>query len=561
MHKYSKHINFWLIILLLSSALLHAITSYPVRGPFIPADEGGYLMNAAALAGYQSDAASSYHLGYSVFILPGFIIFENPLHIHRFVQFINIILNLISILVIYKICIKLFPQRKLSEILLATAISSFYPAWYVYSSCALSENAFVLIFILSVYFCIMTSTKGGLYWIFWALALGYLFFIHPKAAPVILAGGLAAILVAWQRKNWVLYAVFLIAVSFMVLYYHYGVQPWIVDRLTISSSIPTLHYAEASHLINAFMSWSRLFDFLGKTSGHIMYLLLGSLGLAGLGIIFLLTSLYDNIKNRNFTENTSTYLYVILSLFGTLLLSSALSPSRFDHWIYGRYMEGVLFPVLTFGFLFFDLKKYYLVFLIAFISSIILGFIHYVNYSQMFYSFISSFWIAVFLREYHPFYWVLFSLPLFIIISLFKDIPLRFIALLSLFLLALFFVQILSIIPSSSMWHDRTVLPNTIRSYSDIIKEPIFIERPDMKEMPRIQHAYKSMFVYHLYNFPVIQTEIETWKENCHGILVSFRDDLDMFVDDLYIFESETESGPYLWLKRSNFEKLMYFKE
>lgn len=546
--------NLWIILIILSAALLHIMTSYPVKGPFIHPDEGGYLMNAASLVGFHSDSASSYHLGYSLFIFPAFLLFDHPDFVYRFVQLINVLLNVISIFFIFKICEKIFPDESTSKILMGTAVAAFYPAWFVYSSCALSENAYVLFFVLSVFFCIMASIHSGKYWFFWALTIGFLFFIHPKAAPVVLAAGSAAILIAWQQKRWDLFALFFIIVSFMVLSYHYAIQPWLVDRQTIGPAPPALHYLEPSGLLNAFFSWSRFVDFLSRTSGHVMYLLLGSLGLVGLGVLFFLNLLYDNLTNCQISKMTGPAVFMVLSLFGTILLSAFFftGSTRFDTWIYGRYTEGVLFPLIAVGFITFHFKKYYIVFFAAVVLALILGIAHNDAVEHMFYPFISSFWIGIVFRDFHPFVWSIFCLPLFLFIFIFKTIHLRFVAISFFYVIALIFVNI-SIVASSEFWYNRTVLTNYIRNYSDFSEKIIAIERPDMQERHLKQLAYKSNFVFYLFDYSVTQMNFEQWKDNYEGLFVSFRNDLNQFNDDLYIIQSETEDGPYIWMKTNNF--------
>jgi len=66
----------WGPILALGLAVALALGAFllnlPVKGPMIQADEGSYLANAAAIAGFPNDMASSYHAGYSFLIAPAF---------------------------------------------------------------------------------------------------------------------------------------------------------------------------------------------------------------------------------------------------------------------------------------------------------------------------------------------------------------------------------------------------------------------------------------------------------------------------------------------------------
>ena len=60
------------LVLAMALGLGVFVLNLPVKGPMIQADEGSYLANAAAIAGFPNDMASSYHAGYSFLIAPAF---------------------------------------------------------------------------------------------------------------------------------------------------------------------------------------------------------------------------------------------------------------------------------------------------------------------------------------------------------------------------------------------------------------------------------------------------------------------------------------------------------
>lgn len=280
-----------------------------------------------------------------------------------------------------------------------------------------------------------------------------------------------------------------------------------------------------------------------------MYLLLGSLGLVGLGLYYLFGNLYMDLKNRRISTMTGPSIFMALSLITTILLSAALfmGSTRFDTWIYGRYAEGVISPVIAAGFMAFKTKRNYYILLVAMISAVLLGLAHKVGASHTFYAFISAFWVGMLFHDHSPWIWPVAYFPLFMIIGFFKTVLLRFVTLSLFFFLALLFVQQLSVIPSSEFWCNRAVLPNAIRTTADLAGKPIFIEPPDLKEPYMIQLAYKSHFVFHLYDRSVRQMHFEEWQAVGDALLVSFRDDPGVYENNLYIVKSETQKGPHLW--------------
>lgn len=186
----------------LGIVIIYFFSNWNIVGPVYQGDEGGYLVNASALSGNLLDAASSYFAGYSFFLTPSFWISNNPRVVFIFVKLINSIMWGISALLVIGILQFGFPAMGQCKIMGAVIVALFYPAWITLSGYAFSENAFILFFLLSVYLAFRVVRTGKAWWIFWAVSLGYLFFIHPKSVPVIGAAFLSSVLIAKGRKDW-----------------------------------------------------------------------------------------------------------------------------------------------------------------------------------------------------------------------------------------------------------------------------------------------------------------------------------------------------------------------
>src|SRR6476620_11431996 len=72
-----------------------------IYGPVYQGDEGAYLTKALALSGNQIDAASRWHAGYSIFLLPAVFLGNDPISIFTYVKITNSLLTAISAVVIY----------------------------------------------------------------------------------------------------------------------------------------------------------------------------------------------------------------------------------------------------------------------------------------------------------------------------------------------------------------------------------------------------------------------------------------------------------------------------
>ena len=171
-----------LVLILVASSLIRIVLNRNYDASMVMRDEAGYLANAAALAGHAFDGASSYHAGYSLLILPAFLLFDDPLRVYRGVQAINLILAALSILIVDRLLRELFPGTRRAMRLLATGVAASYPAWFVFSGLAMSENAMVPAFCIAAWCCLRTGQQGGAAWIGWALACSFLFVVHPSAS-------------------------------------------------------------------------------------------------------------------------------------------------------------------------------------------------------------------------------------------------------------------------------------------------------------------------------------------------------------------------------------------
>ena len=200
-HK-DKYLSFIILLAIPVFVFIYYFTAnFNVYGPTIQGDEGGYLSMAAAFSGYWVDNATSYMPGYSLLISPSFYWGEDPGSVFAIVKALNALMWSLSALLLVLFLREFNLDVKPSLNIYAVAfISMLYPAWAVFSGYSMSENAFVLVYMLTVYFSLKLSKYGGVYWIFFSLALVFLYFIHEKSIVVHISALIFALSILFIKK-------------------------------------------------------------------------------------------------------------------------------------------------------------------------------------------------------------------------------------------------------------------------------------------------------------------------------------------------------------------------
>jgi 4-amino-4-deoxy-L-arabinose transferase-like glycosyltransferase len=373
--------KYYSLFFALGIVLICFFSNLTIAGPVYQGDEGGYLANAATLSGNMLDAASSYFAGYSFFLAPSFWISNDPRVVFVFVKLINSIMWGISALLVIGIIRFTFPSIDQWKLMGAAMVALFYPAWITFSGYAFSENAFILFFLLSVYLAFRVAKTGKAWWIYWAVTLGYLFFIHPKSVPIIGAALLSSVLIAKARKDWHWLPVFFLIVISMALFYWYCIEPRLIKSMTIGDYPPSLHYPSPEELLTSVNSLERLRELVVRASGQLFYINLATLGLVFYPFFKIIIDFRSKIRKKSWEEliicgNRPVYIFLAISFLGTIVFSAINleGGQRFDHWIYGRYLDGVTLPFLAMGFLLFSKRRAFLSIILLAITTMILFF-------------------------------------------------------------------------------------------------------------------------------------------------------------------------------------------
>lgn len=351
-------------------ALVCFVSSLQFSGPVILSDEASYMTKAAALAGHPTDTASSYHAGYPLIVSPAFMLFDDAVSAWRAALFISALMWGASFYLLSRLLRRMFPKESGPKLLGITLISVLYPAWIVMSTYAFTGSAFLLVLML----CLLLLTAARRSMVRSAalgLGIGFLYWIHPIAlafiAPVLLLLFCDAI-ANGRHKYFIVTAIFAAAA---VLAYMSVFHPWLNDLMTPDGLPEWDHYSlvtdQTGGLVQRFADPGFLQKLLAMFAGQTSQILVSSFGLVG----FALMALRDTAQSKKrpgirrlrlFLEDKKAVVTVVigLSLIGTILLGSVnfllywsdagrAMPLNMQHWLYGRYTDMFVLPLIAVG--------------------------------------------------------------------------------------------------------------------------------------------------------------------------------------------------------------------
>lgn len=337
-----------LFVLLMSCIVCHGISkSY---GFYFPADEFGYWSYAAGLAGYDwSDIASLgsyYSYGYSLILLPVFLIFKDGVIAYRAAMVVNIAL----------LAVCFFIRQKMGRTFYAAA-AVFYPTWLFYAGTTFAEILLVTLYLTTCMLLLKyLQTDNKRYMALMLAAMFYMYLVHLRAIGVLVSG--TAVLLLYNIRKYsirkyimrnggrkvrsvlvpaaaaaVILAVGLLMGLFIKNYWTGMVYGDTADTLKNAND-----YAGQFEKIAYIFSIDGLKNLIISVSGKILYLGLASYGIAYFGIIYAV---------RRVREKKYFPLFVLLTTVAALMICAiyTIRPGRVDTLTYGRYHEYVM-PVL-----------------------------------------------------------------------------------------------------------------------------------------------------------------------------------------------------------------------
>jgi len=344
------------LVVYVAFLIIHLLLSFSVNVPLIYADEAAYINNARNILFDQAEKSSYYSSGYSWSIIPAFLINNDIRVAYKIIQMLNsLYMSAIPVIALY--LAKIFEHElKEKTVLIIAIIVSLYPPFLLYSNMAMSEAILIPLYLIIVLIFALLhqnqNLKKRLMLVFLLVIFSmYIVFVHPRSAVIFPAFFLVSLvnLFSWiKRKRSTILLIFSIVLSVIIsIFAFYLLIQFGIKGTGYSSSI--------SKQLGIILSISGIKQFLLILNGQVLYLLLATFGLALMAVISVLVYLF---RFSNHVENPRKYnvvLFVVLCFLFEIGLSSLfmITPFRADHFIYGRYTEGFLLPILLLGILIF----------------------------------------------------------------------------------------------------------------------------------------------------------------------------------------------------------------
>jgi len=524
----------------------------------IQADEGSYLANAAAIAGYVNDMGSSYNAGYSLLLAPAFLDGVQPAIIWNRVKMINAALLGLAAYIAW-ILSKQW-RRDLGFFYRAIIVSAVaaYPMWVVLAGYSFSQIAFVPFSILIPVLIFEAADGSNVSWGLVGLVAGFMYWIHPTGVVAIIAATLTLVYLALVQRRLPSLVFYLMAVSLMIVGYKFGFSEWLHSRMTIGGPL-NAHYPSVFKLLLNLTTADGFKRVMSVLGGHLFYISIGSLGLVVAGIVVL----YEKFLTRG--ESDFQYsghkfstgisgIYVCLSIVGILIMSSIFMarPIRLDHWMYGRYVEGFIAPALVAALLFSTKRHLFIGVVVAAFGAMLLvsGLDDYMHTAPFN---VSSFWQEFYFRSWGVWGWFVSGV---FVIWLFIIFPQSLGA-----IFAILFFSFCSALQLN--YHARDSEAASLRwDSAKYVRENfppgscVGFDHSGINSYNR--HIFWFDFSFQLYNYALQRMSAAEWARRCDGPLFSYAKNLDEVGIDAHIEKISLHGGPFLWVKGKASTKNIY---
>lgn len=343
-----------LVVCFIATALLFWAYSCFTQVPIIHGDESGYLLNAAALAGYRTDAYSSYYPGYSLPVSLAFMGGADPDTVYDRIQVINALLWASAACLVALLLNRLRPQTGMLHKALVLAVTMLYPAHLVYGSLSLSENLFIPCTLLLGYVLVLQAQ--GHRWGYLPVAgliVALLTLCHPKGALVGVAAAMALLAAAKGRPLKAiaqsLVMVVVAAAAYLLLKGY--LDQYLREMLNAKDLTRFDHYPGMAEIIADARKILTLEGFgrlVSVMSGQALYVVVGTLGLVVLGATWCVRTLLDKSAGPDLR---ALGVFALFSTLGVFAFSVFFMKEgvRADHVMYGRYTESAFTLLLMLG--------------------------------------------------------------------------------------------------------------------------------------------------------------------------------------------------------------------
>lgn len=333
--------------------------------PYLSGDEMGPIGISAYFSGMDWSGTINqigyYSYGYSILLWPLMQFSPSPEIFYKAAIIANMLMTSFIVPLAYSILKKVTPSKGSNgiKLLCAILISSIQP-YFLRSHLASCETLLNLLTWVLTYMSFLVLKKKR-NWSFFVMGgvLFYTYTVHQRMIGVLLAG-VAVIFLYFLKgklKGKQLIYFFLPILGLFPL--HSLFKTYIQNNLWQSANNELLndYSSTVKSVFQLFFDKQQLINTIRAFVGTLFYSGVATFLMFFVGIIFLLNSLgFFTIKTKRDDESGDETLnigpvFVLLSFLATMLISSLFmgSGARLDHFVYGRYIEPFLGPIMLFG--------------------------------------------------------------------------------------------------------------------------------------------------------------------------------------------------------------------
>lgn len=317
-------------------------------GPQVEADEGSYLLNAAMIAGrIPTNPSYGYYSGYSLLLLPAFLLQSQPTPIYHLALLINAVLLSSTPFALYRLTRVLWPNIDPRTHVVAATVAACCAPVLMLSQHTMSENALVPLYAwLLASGATLLHRDRVLTAVAFGTIAGFLFLVHPRgatmAAPTLSIFALFALVSRDHRRAMAIACVVAVAVAAL----HAPLEQF-AGRTQgsggYSLSVVLAHFRAPG-------AWRWLaFNLVGTTTEAIV----ASFGLFVIALRAIAAGLESAWRNDEYRRmpQAAILLACASGMAVALLVTAAffVPPERADQLAYGRYALPTLVPLLAIG--------------------------------------------------------------------------------------------------------------------------------------------------------------------------------------------------------------------
>lgn len=377
--------------------LIVALCMYGIFGIFgfsAYPDEFGYWSPAAMILGYDwssiTELGSYYSYGYSLLLVPVLGLFDGAINTYRAAVVLNLLMQCLSVPMLYAIISKLYPFGRRSEKAIVVSVSVLYPAWVFYTQTTMSESLLNFLFVLSVFLMMRFLDKPVISrGILFVLVLVYSYFVHMRCIGTIGAGMLVMIIFVFTKRKTKfgkkalllpLIIIGLFGASFII-------KSFVIDSLykgTSSDMLSWNDYTSIPYRVMKILNIDGFIYLIKDIVGKLFYIGMATYGIGYFGIYALIKQSINSIKNikaRRSGPKDMLWLYIALLVLAQFMvaliyLNGASNPEndRLDIFLHGRYIDFFLPVIIGIGVCEMLNTRKYVHFVVVTLAFYILGF-------------------------------------------------------------------------------------------------------------------------------------------------------------------------------------------